>query len=317
MSIYWSKADKRWRFEFDRYIAGRRHRLTRLLPKGWSQAQADTFDRAETARLWGLASGVQRDEPLIDAAVKHYLTDKTALKSYKSAVEHLGAIAWAWQGRPMSDLPDVAREVITAADASPATLKNRLALLKAACRWAWKRHGLVDADPTARMQLPTVRNARKVYLTRKSMLQACRACTNWRAQIAIRVCFYSGLRLSELWAVEAHDGLLVLHDSKNDEGRVIPAHPRIRHLLKLLPLTGHKRGIQAAWTRAKDKVGLGDVRFHDLRHSAASEMANAGVPLFTMGQVLGHKSPVSTQRYAHLYADTLAAAVGQIGRKRA
>ena len=137
MSIYWSKADKRWRFEFDRYVAGRRHRLTRLLPQGWSQAQADTFDRAETARLYGLASGIARAEPLIDQAVKHYLTDKTALKSYKSAAEHLGAIAWAWQGRPMSDLPAVAQEVIAAAEAGPATLKNRLALLKAACRWAW------------------------------------------------------------------------------------------------------------------------------------------------------------------------------------
>lgn len=317
MSIYWSKSDKRWRFEFDRYVAGRRHRLTRLLPQGWSQAQADTFDRTETARLYGLASGIARDEPLIDQAVKHYLTDKSALKSYKSAVEHLGAIAWAWQGRPMSELPAVAQEVISAADASPATLKNRLALLKAACRWAWKRHGLTDTDPTARMLLPAVRNARKVYLTREGMLKACRACGSWQAQIAIRVCFYTGMRLGELWHVTAQDNLLVLTDSKNGQPRIIPAHPRIRHLLKHLPLTGHKRGVQASWTRAKDKVGLGDVRFHDLRHSAASEMANAGVPLFTVGQVLGHKSPVSTQRYAHLYADTLAAAVGQIGRKRA
>lgn len=58
------------------------------------------------------------------------------------------------------------------------------------------------------------------------------------------------------------------------------------------------------------------MHFHDLRHSAASEMSYAGVPLFTVGQVLGHKSPVSTQRYAHLYTDTLATAVGQIGRRR-
>jgi integrase len=317
MSIYWSKADKRWRFSFDRYLEGRRHRLTRLLPKGWSQAQADTFDRAETARLYALAAGVARAEPLIDQAVKHYLTDKTGLKSYKSAAEHLGAIAWAWQGKPMIDLPDVAREVIAASDASPATLRNRLALLKAACRWAWKRHGLTDTDPTARMLLPVVRNARKTYITRKGMLQACRACGSWQAQIAIRVCFYTGMRLGELWAVQVVDGLLVLHDSKNGQPRVIPPHPRIRHLLKFLPLTGHKRGIQAAWTRARDKVGLGDVRFHDLRHSAASEMANSGVPLFTVGQVLGHKSPASTQRYAHLYADTLAEAVAKIGKRRA
>ena len=256
MSIYWSKADKRWRFEFDRYIAGRRHRLTRLLPQGWSQAQADAFDRSETARLYGLASGVTRAEPLIDEAVKHYLTDKTALKSYQSAAEHLGAIAWAWQGRPMSDLANVAREVVNAAEVSPGTIKNRLALLKAACRWAWKRHGLTESDPTGRMLLPTVKNARKVFISRLEMIKACRACGSWQTQIAIRVCFYTGLRLGELWKVVVKEDNIVLYDSKNGEARVIPAHPRIHHLLKHLPLRGHKRGVQAAWQRAREKVGL-------------------------------------------------------------
>ena len=57
------------------------------------------------------------------------------------------------------------------------------------------------------------------------------------------------------------------------------------------------------------------MRFHDLRHSAASEMVNAGVDLYTVGRVLGHRDPRSTQRYAHLTHDTLADAVGKIGRK--
>ena len=54
--------------------------------------------------------------------------------------------------------------------------------------------------------------------------------------------------------------------------------------------------------------------FHDVRHSAASEMINAGVDLYTVGAVLGHKDSRSTQRYAHLATDTLAAAVGRIGK---
>ena len=57
------------------------------------------------------------------------------------------------------------------------------------------------------------------------------------------------------------------------------------------------------------------VRLHDLRHSAASEMVNEGVDLYTVGVVLGHKDPRSTARYSHHRADTLAAAVGKIGRK--
>lgn len=324
MSIRWDARNKRWRFEFDRYLQGRRHRLSRLLPRGWSQAQADAFDRTETGRLYAIASGLQRAEPLIDQAVTLYLRDKRQLKSFKSAAEHLAAIAWAYAGRPMSDLPEVAREVCAnpaGARAStvvaPATLRNRLAVLKAACRWAWRKHGLTDGDPTARMMLPVVRNERRVYVTRKGMLQAARACTNWEAQIAIRVAFYTGLRLDELRRVEVHGDALVLHDTKNGDARAVPAHPRIRHLLRHLPLTTSKRGLQAAWTRARDRAGLGDVHFHDLRHSAASEMVNAGVPLYTVGAVLGHRDPRSTRRYAHLTADTLADAVGQIGRRRA
>jgi site-specific recombinase XerD len=62
-------------------------------------------------------------------------------------------------------------------------------------------------------------------------------------------------------------------------------------------------------------VGLEHVTFHDLRHSAASEMVNAGIDLYTVGRVLGHRSPKSTARYAHLTAATLAGAVGAIGRR--
>jgi site-specific recombinase XerD len=75
--------------------------------------------------------------------------------------------------------------------------------------------------------------------------------------------------------------------------------------------------IRDAWQRARSAAGLEHVRFHDLRHSAASEMINAGVDLFTVGKVLGHRDARSTQRYSHLEHGTLAAAVARIGRRRA
>ncbi len=62
-------------------------------------------------------------------------------------------------------------------------------------------------------------------------------------------------------------------------------------------------------------VGLGHGRLHDLRHSAASAMINAGVDLYTVGAVLNHQSAASTRRYAHLATSKLAAAVAMIGQK--
>ncbi len=54
---------------------------------------------------------------------------------------------------------------------------------------------------------------------------------------------------------------------------------------------------------------LPDLRIHDLRHSAASFMINAGIDLFAVGRVLGHADHKSTMRYSHLANDTLLAAV--------
>lgn len=317
MPIRWDTRNKRWRYEFDRVLEGRRHRLSRLLPKGWSQAQADAYERKESARLYAVASGIERRDPLVDEAVVLYLRDKTGLKSYKATAEHLAAIAWAYTGRPLSDLAEVARQVAEKSDTSAATVRNRLACLKAAARWAWKAHGLVDADPTARMRLPTVRNERYVYITRRQMLQACRACTHWEAQIAIRVAFYTGMRLGEIYRARVVGGVLLLEDSKNGDRRAVPVHPKIAHLVGRLPITAPKITIQRAWERARDRAKLGAVHFHDLRHSAASEMVNAGVDLYTVGRVLGHRDARSTQRYSHLTADTLAAAVKKIGARRA
>jgi integrase len=251
-----------------------------------------------------------------------YLQDKQHLKSLKTAEQHLNEIAWAYTGRKLSELPQVARAIAEAREGSregttlsDATIRNRLALLKAACRWAWKKHGMCSQDPTTQMVLPVVRNERHAYLSRQQMLQACRACTHWETQIAIRVAFYTGLRLGELLRVQPEDGLLVLPDTKNGDRRAVPAHPKIRHLLTKLPLTAPKSTIQRAWERARAKVGLQAYHFHDLRHSAASEMVNAGVDLFVVGEVLGHRDARSTKRYSHLTAVKLAEAVGKIGRR--
>lgn len=60
---------------------------------------------------------------------------------------------------------------------------------------------------------------------------------------------------------------------------------------------------------ARKKAKLPDLRIHDLRHSAASFMINAGIDLYAVGRILGHADHQSTMRYSHLADDTLLAAV--------
>ena len=54
------------------------------------------------------------------------------------------------------------------------------------------------------------------------------------------------------------------------------------------------------WLRALQRSGVGDFRFHDLRHTAASYLAMEGATLLEIADVLGHESLQTTKRYAHL-----------------
>jgi len=58
--------------------------------------------------------------------------------------------------------------------------------------------------------------------------------------------------------------------------------------------------IHRAFDRARGRAGLKTVRIHDLRHTFASLLVNAGVSLYEVQKLLGHGSVQMTQRYAHL-----------------
>lgn len=61
-----------------------------------------------------------------------------------------------------------------------------------------------------------------------------------------------------------------------------------------------------AWDRARRRVGLNDVRMHDLRHTYASLLINKGASIYEVQRLLGHHHVSMTERYAHLMPNTLA-----------
>lgn len=53
--------------------------------------------------------------------------------------------------------------------------------------------------------------------------------------------------------------------------------------------------------RTLDATGLPRIRFHDLRHTAASLMLNHGIPVIVVSKILGHAKPSTTMDiYGHL-----------------
>ena len=72
-------------------------------------------------------------------------------------------------------------------------------------------------------------------------------------------------------------------------------------LARRIHFTVTLKQFEMEWIKAREAAGHPDTKFHDLRHGAASEMINAGIDLFTVGGVLGHKSVASTKRYPPIF----------------
>jgi len=318
MSIYRHKPSGCWTFDFDRRINGQRVRRRQLLPAGWTRSQVDAYDRKESATLYAIASGLERPRWRIEQAVACYDAERAPqLKHGANVTRELACLRDWFNGRPIEDLPDVCREYIAdqTGALAPATIKNRIAYLRAACRYAWKNHRMGDADPGARVTVPTVRNAREVIISRAQMIHLARTCKDPGTRAMIRVAFYTGMRIGEQYAAERVPGLFVLRDTKNGDPRVIPIDPKIRTAARVpLPERGK---LHYWWNKTRAACGLGHVTLHDIRHSTASAMIAAGVSLSDVGAVLGHKTPASTKRYSHWATDRLAAALGKIGGKAA
>lgn len=304
-------------FEFSRLIGGQRSRLRKRLPAAWTRTQADAYDRKRSAEIYAQATGIESRRWFIDEAVACYLTERAIkLKSGIGIGGEIRALEPYWRGQAILALPDVCAAITKAHRAShaPATIKNKLRYLISACRFFWKAKRIGGQDPGAGIEMPAVSNQRHVYIDRAEMLLLCKTyCPAPEVRAAIRIAFYSGMRRGEILAAVLGREAFVLRDTKNGERRVVPMHPKVRCCAGYEWPTKYKLGY---WFRkARYAIDREDLHFHDLRHSAASAMINEDVDLYTVGAVLGHKSPASTGRYAHLAQAKLKRAVGQIGRR--
>jgi integrase len=315
MPCYFDAQKQRWRFTFNRIIGAERHRASRLLPKGWSRAQAEAYDRKETGRLYALAAGIEREEFLIDDAVALYLRHRIPKqKAGHKAALHLAALLPYYEGRRLSQIADVSREFAEAAHGlGTGTVHNRLAYLKAACRYAWKHHWKpakqLEHDPTAGMSVPAADNERHVYITVAQLNMLLRKFDSKESAALTKMAFYTGLRwIADLLPRQPADVRrlgrqvwLYVGMTKNGTPRMVPIHDAIRPCLKFLPFERHWRDYYADFEVARERAGLGHVNMHDLRHSLASAIVSKGGTLVDVAAALHHKSVASSKRYAHLY----------------
>jgi integrase len=75
----------------------------------------------------------------------------------------------------------------------------------------------------------------------------------------------------------------------------------------------HQHAVDDAWAALCRAAKIDGARIHDLRHTYASVLASAGLSLSVIGALLGHQTPTTTARYAHLHDDFLRAATERAG----
>ena len=120
--------------------------------------------------------------------------------------------------------------------------------------------------------------------------------------------------------IDDDKGFVRIKHPKAGKSHSIPLSEKAREILADIPRMGEtvfvgrdggpRRCINRALRSIKDKAELpADFRIlHGLRHHFASTMVSSGVDLYTVQRLLGHSSPVMTQRYSHLADSTLRSA---------
>ncbi len=193
----------------------------------------------------------------------------------------------------------------------------------------WSIPGCVG-NPVTGVPRRRFTNARERYLTAteaERLRVAVEASLNPQLKHIVWLLLLTGARVSELlraeWRhVDLERRAWLIPTSKTGKPRHVPLSqaaidiinqlPRFDGCPYVVPNPETKLPfvtLKRAWGTARKEARLGDFHLHDLRHSAASFMINAGIDLYAVGKVLGHADHKSTMRYSHLANETLLAAV--------
>ena len=172
-------------------------------------------------------------------------------------------------------------------------------------------------------------------------------------KVLVSICYFCGLRKGEANALlvdDFHDGdhpfirvnksvtqqlgigkYVVTNPKTESSVRDVPCTEELSSLIRehirddIAPLDVERKylcygigpipntTLSAIKERAEKEAGIPHIRIHDLRHSFASSLINAGVPISIISKLCGHSSPEITYRiYSHLFPETSSEAIAAL-----
>jgi integrase len=309
-------------------------RITKVLD---SISIAKKYERKlKTQILENTLLGIKK-VPTIDEAWQRYLGwAKDAKSSWKDD-------EMRWKCHVESHIAGKKMDAITALDVqkiidnmkakkdyAPATIKHVIVLIKRVYNWAMKMDFYEGANPASKIELPKLNNEVTECLSKQEIKRLLKILDHWinmRAALLIKFALYTGLRRGELfnlkWEnVDCKNGWIYLSNTKGGKDSYLPISDEalkvLNEAINHLPYPdcpfvfpnrrgGKRTTISKIWTRIKKRAKISNgFRFHGLRHTFASYLASSGkVSQYTLQKLLTHKTPQMTQRYAHLFDETL------------
>lgn len=216
-------------------------------------------------------------------------------------------------------------------EVKPTTVNRALARLKSIFNKAIDWGKFNGINPVRSVKFFLEDNQRTRYLEKEEIAKFLKYCAGNIKPVAV-VALNTGMRKSEILNLKWHDidfkgDIIYLLKTKNNNKREIPMNDAVKTALikvKRHPESQYifcgKNGkpmqnIRKSFFTALKKAGIINFRFHDLRHTFASQLVTFGVDLNTVRELLGHKSLEMTLRYSHLSPDHKKRAVDILGKR--
>ncbi|MGO9445682.1 MAG: tyrosine-type recombinase/integrase [Thiobacillaceae bacterium] len=219
------------------------------------------------------------------------------------------------------DVADFRDDLIQAGKA-PATVVKELNLLRVLIDFAITDMGIYMPANVARVvKNPRVRNARTRILSESEESQLFGAFTHPMLPYITQLALETACRLGELlnmqWEhVDLKRCTLHIPVTKTDVPRTVPLSPVAIRTFKKIPREAGVSKIFGCWARvdsfenvfrrAVKNAGLEDFRFHDLRHTATSRLAQKIPNVVELSLITGHTDLKMLSRYYHISAEDLA-----------
>lgn len=221
--------------------------------------------------------------------------------------------------------------------AAPASIMKELGLLRRMFNVARKQWKWQIVNPVSEIELPKVRNERVRYLDKEELQRLFYTLRqdqySWIRSLVI-VSLFTGLRLTNTcqlkWSEVDLSNRSIRKEAdqmKNQDYLGIPLSEVVfRALFNLAQDKKHPtyvfadqqgriaydRKVQRAFQKILKEAKIDNFHWHDLRHSFASTLSQAGVNLRDIAELLGHRDMRMTRRYAHLNLESLRNAVKKL-----